>query len=337
MSVSKLLSRIVAPEIDRDELVEGKGSALVLHDHTYGITSDPLTQFAVVFSALIHDVDHRGIPNFVLIQEDDKLAAVYQNKSVAEQNSVDLAWNALMRPEFRELRSCIFSNLSELRRFRALLINSVIATDIFDKELGALRRNRWDKAFARPLHNNTTNHNQHNNDHNSNNNSSNILYHNGDVPPQQQQHATSREDANRKATIVIEHIIQASDVAHTMQHWHVYQKWNGLLFQEMYAAFLSGRSDKDPSLTWYQGELQFLDNYIIPLARKLKDCGVFGVASDEYLNYAMENRREWAIKGNDLVAELLRNFSTTDRRREEEEDAEIETHGEGRNSVLVEC
>jgi hypothetical protein len=28
-----------------------------------------------------------------------------------------------------------------------------------------------------------------------------------------------------KATIVIEHIIQASDVAHTMQHRHVYQKW----------------------------------------------------------------------------------------------------------------
>ena len=27
-----------------------------LHSHTYGITSDPLTQFACVFSALIHDV-----------------------------------------------------------------------------------------------------------------------------------------------------------------------------------------------------------------------------------------------------------------------------------------
>jgi hypothetical protein len=33
-----------------------------LHDHTYGITSDPLTQFAVVFAALIHDVDHTGVP-----------------------------------------------------------------------------------------------------------------------------------------------------------------------------------------------------------------------------------------------------------------------------------
>ena len=31
----------------------------VLCSHTYGITSDPLTQFAVVLSALIHDVSSR--------------------------------------------------------------------------------------------------------------------------------------------------------------------------------------------------------------------------------------------------------------------------------------
>lgn len=29
----------------------------------------------------------------------------------------------------------------------------------------------------------------------------------------------SRESVNRKATIVIEHLVQASDVSHTMQHW----------------------------------------------------------------------------------------------------------------------
>jgi Adenylate and Guanylate cyclase catalytic domain len=54
MAVSKLLSRIVAPaDIDPEGSVVGLGKAL--RDHTYGITSDPLTQFACVFSALIHD------------------------------------------------------------------------------------------------------------------------------------------------------------------------------------------------------------------------------------------------------------------------------------------
>jgi hypothetical protein len=48
--------------------------------------------------------------------------------------------------------------------------------------------------------------------------------------------------------------------------------------------------------------LGFFDFYIIPLAKKLADCGVFGVASDEYLNYAMANRSEWQQKGKDIVA-----------------------------------
>ena len=65
-----------------------------------------------------------------------------------------------------------------------------------------------------------------------------------------------------------------------MQHWHVYQKWNERLFHEMYSAFQTGRWSKDPSAGWYQGEIGFFDNYIIPLAKKLKDCGVFGVSSD---------------------------------------------------------
>lgn len=42
---------------------------------------------------------------------------------------------------------------------------------------------------------------------------------------------------------------------------------------------------------------------MIPLARKLKECGVFGVSSDEYLDYAEANRSEWKKKGKALVIE----------------------------------
>jgi hypothetical protein len=37
----------------------------------------------------------------------------------------------------------------------------------------------------------------------------------------------------------------------------------------------------DPSIAWYEGELGFFDHNIMPLAKKLKDCGVFGVCSDD--------------------------------------------------------
>jgi hypothetical protein len=58
MSVTKLLSRIVAPSEILNDYRDHAGKDLVstLHDHTYGINSDPLTQFACVFAALIHDV-----------------------------------------------------------------------------------------------------------------------------------------------------------------------------------------------------------------------------------------------------------------------------------------
>ena len=129
--------------------------------------------------------------------------------------------------------------------------------------------------------------------------------------------------------IVIEHLIQASDISHTMQHWHIFRKWNSRLFKEQLAAYHAGRAEKDPTEFWYEGEIGFFDFYVvgpvlrccfcnllpllfsqhshsiqIPLAKKLKDCGVFGVSSDEYLNYAVSNRNEWFRRGKEIVAEM---------------------------------
>ena len=74
-------------------------------------------------------------------------------------------------------------------------------------------------------------------------------------------------------------------------------------------AFRAGRMAVDPASFWYKGELGFFDSYIIPLAEKLKDCKVFGVSSDECLNYAVRNRAEWEVRGEEAVAELVREFA----------------------------
>ena len=256
MSVDKLLNRIVTPDI---ETANEDAAAKDLHHYTHGITSDPLIHFGVVLSALVHDVDHKGISNMQLAKEDLQMAERYKYKSIAEQNSVDIALDLLMQPELRDLRACIFSDEDELQRFRQTVMKVVLATDIFDKELNDLRKARWEKAFAKK-------------------NASEM----GTDDDQ--------ADTSVKATIVIEHLIQASDVSHTMQHWHIYRKWNERLFHELTKAYQSGRMGKDPAEFWYHGELGFFDNYIIPLTRKLKDCGVFGVSSDEYLSYALANR-----------------------------------------------
>ena len=44
---------------------------------TYGLRSDPISLFALLFAALVHDVEHQGIPNRQLSTENDRLAILY--------------------------------------------------------------------------------------------------------------------------------------------------------------------------------------------------------------------------------------------------------------------
>ena len=238
-------------------------------------------------------MDHPGVSNAQLVKENTRLARIYKNRSISEQNSLDMAWDLLMDPSYQCLVQTICGSLDELKRFRQLLVQTVMATDIADVELRADRNRRWELAFAKKDGTNKTDEG----DSNAN-----------ERPLQselnEEKATTAQEDRNRKATIVLEHLVQASDIAHTMQHFDVFRKWNERLFREMYLAFLSGRSDKDPSEFWYKGEIGFFTFYIIPLTKKLKDCGVFGVSSDEYLNYAENNLQIWEAKGEEIVREL---------------------------------
>jgi 3'5'-cyclic nucleotide phosphodiesterase len=136
--VLRLLNRIAKPDnVDYDR--ETNAIASDLHDYTYGITSDPLTQFAVLFSALIHDVDHTGVANAQLAKENPDMAQLYRSQSIAEQNSVDLAWDLFMDPMYSDLQNCITEKEEDRKRFRQLVVNSVMATDIFDPVMKELR------------------------------------------------------------------------------------------------------------------------------------------------------------------------------------------------------
>ncbi|CAB9521897.1 Receptor-type guanylate cyclase gcy [Seminavis robusta] len=290
MAVTKYLNRIIAATdagVGKDGERFRSSFQAALHDHTYGIASDALTQFAVVFTALIHDVDHPGVPNPQFIKENSITATKYKNRSVAEQNSFDIAWDLLMEERFTDLLSAICQDSQDLCRFRQLVVNALMATDLGDKEMKALRNGRWDKAFQRG---------------DSSDGASVVT----DSTMHDSETARESRDttSNRKATIVIEHLIQAADVAHMSQHWHIYRKWNERLFRETYAAFREGRANSNPADNWYNGEIGFFNFYIIPLSEKLRDCGVFGPTSDENLNYAVNNRDMWEKNGQAITDEM---------------------------------
>jgi hypothetical protein len=149
-----------------------------------------------------------------------------------------------------------------------------MATDIQDREAVREREKRWDQAFS------------------SKKNTSN-----------------SKNEAdvmNQRATLVLETMMQVANIAHCTQHWNVFTKWNKRLFEEMSVAYSKGgkaMGSKDPADFWYQGEIVFFDETVIPLCTKLHESGAFGEDAEEFVNYAKSNRQAWHSKGNDMVSQ----------------------------------
>ena len=243
-----------------------------------GLSRNPLAQLVIILACLVHDVDHPGVSNAQSVVEKSHLAVLYKEKSVAEQNSIDLAWTLFADVRFAELRDSICPTPVHLDRFYKLFVKSLLATDISDKDLVAARKETWKQAFL-------------------GNGSSNS--------------DTEGEDlkANREiyqANATLELIMQAADVSHTMQQWQVYQKWNRRLFIENTRAHEAGRklssTAPPPSVGWFEGELGFFDFVIIPLAQRMQDVGL----DQSYLTCAAQNKSQWQSKGESVVNELKR-------------------------------
>jgi hypothetical protein len=149
LSANKLLDLMLKPDEGGEK---GRGKR-----PTYGIKCDPLAQFAFLFSALIHDVDHTGISNRQLVLESDDLAVLYNDQSVAEQRSLAVAFSTLKQPEYAELKDVIFKNLvsdatdKDFFRFRKLVIDLVLATDIASPERTQIVKSKWKEAFGEAL------------------------------------------------------------------------------------------------------------------------------------------------------------------------------------------
>jgi hypothetical protein len=66
-------------------------------------------------------VDHLGVPNSTLVNEVASLAISYKRKSVAEQNSVDLACDLFMDPEYEGLKRVLYINKTKFQRSKQLV------------------------------------------------------------------------------------------------------------------------------------------------------------------------------------------------------------------------
>lgn len=129
------------------DLMLHEGQAKKCHK-TYGLKSDPLAHLALLFSALVHDVEHQGVPNRQLVLESDGLALLYNDQSVAEQRSLAIAFAELTKDDYKCLRSVLFEDVSDYRRFRKTVINLVLTTDIASPERTQVVKSKWKEAFG---------------------------------------------------------------------------------------------------------------------------------------------------------------------------------------------
>ena len=83
------------------------------------------------------------------------------------------------------------------------------------------------------------------------------------------------------------------------------EKWSNRLFLELRRAHVQGRGD-DPQNGWFSNQIGFLEAYLLPLARRLDDTGVFGdTVGEMFARIVEENRDRWTRDGIQTSAKII--------------------------------
>lgn len=100
-------------------------------DESYGCLSSnipALELMALYVAAAMHDYDHPGRTNAFLVATNAPQAVLYNDRSVLENHHAASAWNLyLSRPEYNFLLNL---DHVEFKRFRFLVIEAILATDL---------------------------------------------------------------------------------------------------------------------------------------------------------------------------------------------------------------
>jgi hypothetical protein len=99
-------------------------------------------------------------------------------------------------------------------------------------------------------------------------------------------------------------VVQASYNHHYFLHWSLFLQRSknqfGLRFE-----CRQGKVDDSISNgeSFFETQLAYFDDVIIPLANKIKECGFFEICCREYLDFAMSNRADWEKQGSQIITE----------------------------------
>ncbi|KAG9389991.1 3'5'-cyclic nucleotide phosphodiesterase [Carpediemonas membranifera] len=89
----------------------------------------PIEVFACVFAAITHDAGHRGLSSLFLNRTGDDLAKTYNDQSPLENYHAFVAFQITTNPA-ADILSTIRSDDAQFRRFRSVVVNMVLVTDL---------------------------------------------------------------------------------------------------------------------------------------------------------------------------------------------------------------
>jgi hypothetical protein len=73
---------------------------------------------------------------------------------------------------------------------------------------------------------------------------------------------------------------------------------------ELRKAFLSGRGfDAQPK--WFENQIGFLESYLLPLAHRLEDMGIFQLMGPMFAEVVESNRDRWLVEGYDVTQKVI--------------------------------
>jgi len=70
---------------------------------------------------------------------------------MAENWSLYVAFSEFLQDEFKDLRKTILPKVEDYRRFRTVIVNLVLATDIASPERTQIGKSKWKEAFGDPF------------------------------------------------------------------------------------------------------------------------------------------------------------------------------------------
>lgn len=259
---------------------------------------DPLNSFSLIFSALVHDAGHTGMSNKILVETKHPLSEKYENGvPIAEKLSLEIALEILFKTEYQAFRTAIIPKVIDKIQYAKTLFQSILVTDIATPgrvklgieryEVAQNEQGEYDTRLC-PL----------------------AVHIQGvfDGVGLEETVLTEYPDefvithTGLQKCVRNEHMMLLSDISHLLQGWEHFVKWNFRLFKELNECFAQGFCN-DPRDGWFEGQIGFLDFYILPLAKRSKIYFDKEFA-DALVENGLNNRKLWTrfgVKGTAIM------------------------------------